>query len=179
LIWYSNSLTGAAFPAFMACNARQCLSYLRKIASMSIWPPLIALSLAGSASTIFAAERDARELVKMPAPMQQHLLANMRDHLLAITEIQQALSAGEYDRAADVAEKRIGMSSMSTHGASHMAPFMPKPMQEIGSQMHKAASRFAVIAQETAVDGNLKRAIGAVSTITQQCVACHASYRAH
>jgi len=128
---------------------------------------------------MFAADSDTRELVKMPAPMQQHMLANMRDHLLAITEIQQALGSGEYDRAAEVAEKRIGMSSLATHGASHMAPFMPRSMQEIGTQMHKAASQFAVIAQETAVDGNLKRAVGALSAITRQCVACHAGYRAH
>jgi hypothetical protein len=146
---------------------------------MCVWSPLIAISLPDSVPTIFASESDERDLVKIPAPSQRYLLANMRDHLLAITEIQQALSAGEYDRAADVAEKRIGMSSISTHGASHIAPIMPKPMQEIGSQMHRAASRFAVVAQETAVDGNLKRAIGALSTITQQCVACHASYRTH
>jgi hypothetical protein len=115
----------------------------------------------------------------MPTPMQQHMLTNMRDHLLAITEIQQSLGAGDYDRAAEVAEKRIGMSSLATHGAAHMAPYMPKAMQDIGTQMHKAASRFAVVAQETAVDGNLKRAIAALSGITQQCVACHASFRAH
>ncbi len=144
---------------------------------MKIASSLVALVMAASASTISAADGDTRELVKMPAPMQQHMLANMRDHLLAITEIQLALAGGEYDHAADVAEKRIGMSSMSTHGASHMATFMPKPMQEIGTQMHKAASQFAVIAQESAVDGNLKRAIGALSRITQQCVACHTAYR--
>ena len=143
---------------------------------------LLALALASVAPTISAADAtgtDSRELVKMPAPMQQHMLANMRDHLLALTEIQQALGSGDYDRAADVAEKRIGMSSLATHGASHMAPYMPKPMQDIGTAMHKAASQFAVIAQETAVDGNLKKAVGALSGITRQCVACHAGYRAH
>ena len=140
---------------------------------------LLTLALACTASATSAADSDTRELVKMPAPMQQHMMTNMRDHLLAITEIQQALASGEYDRAANVAEKRIGMSSLVSHGASHMAPYMPKAMQEIGTQMHKAASQFAVIAQETAVDGNLKKSVGALAIITQQCVACHAGYRAH
>jgi hypothetical protein len=140
---------------------------------------LVFLVLSFKAATGLAADTDSRELVKMPTPMQQHMLTNMRDHLLAITEIQQSLGAGDYDRAAEVAEKRIGMSSLATHGAAHMAPYMPKAMQDIGTQMHKAASRFAVVAQETAVDGNLKRAIAALSGITQQCVACHASFRAH
>jgi hypothetical protein len=127
----------------------------------------------------FAADGDPRTLVTMPAPMVQHLLANMREHLAAITEIQQALGKGEFQRAADIAEKRIGLSSLDAHGASHMAPFMPKPMQEIGTQMHRAASRFAVVAQEAGADANAMRAIGALAEVTQQCVACHAAFRAH
>jgi len=126
-----------------------------------------------------AQDGDARQLVKMPDPMRQHMLTNMRDHLLAITEIQRALGSGEFQRAADIAEKRIGVSSLALHGASHMAPFMPKPMQDIGTQMHKAASQFALVAQETGADGNVTRAIGNLSKVTEQCVACHAAYRSH
>ena len=122
---------------------------------------------------------DARQLVNMPAMMSRHMLSNMRDHLLAITRIQTALGSGEYQRAASIAEERIGLSSLELHGASHMAPFMPKPMQDIGTRMHKAASQFALIAQETGADGNLSRAVGALARITEQCVACHAAYRAH
>ena len=122
---------------------------------------------------------DSRQLVEMPAPMVQHMLSNMRDHLVAITEIQRALGAGEYQRAGEVAEKRIGMSSLDSHGASHMAPFMPRPMQDIGTQMHRAASQFALVAQEAGADGNAAKAIGALSRVTEQCVACHAAYRAH
>jgi hypothetical protein len=125
------------------------------------------------------AANDARQLVEFPPMMRQHLLSNMRNHLLAITEIQQALSSGSFDQAAEIAEKRIGMSSLISHGASHMAPYMPKAMQEIGTQMHRAASQFAIIAQETAVDGDIKRAIGSLSKITQQCVACHAAFRVY
>jgi len=124
-----------------------------------------------------AAEDDTRVAVDMPAMMQTHMLSNMRDHLTAIQEIQNHLAAGEYDAAAEVAEKRLGMSSLGTHGASHMAGFMPKGMQETGTAMHQAASRFAVTAQETAVTRDLPRALGALSRVTAQCVACHAAYR--
>ena len=140
---------------------------------------LIAAAIAAATISTSYAANDARELVKMPAPMVQHMLSNMRDHLLAITEIQQFLGKGDYQRAAEIAEKRIGMSSLDSHGASHMAPFMPKSMQDIGTQMHKAASQFALVAQESSADGNALRAVGALSEITKQCVACHASYRAH
>jgi hypothetical protein len=124
-----------------------------------------------------AAEGDSRVAVDMPAMMQTHMRANMRDHLLSIQEIQSLLANGEYDAAAEIAEKRLGMSSLDTHGASHMAGFMPKGMQETGTAMHQAASRFAVAAQETAVTRDLPRALGALSRVTAQCVACHAAYR--
>jgi cytochrome c556 len=143
-------------------------------------PRFLALAVfALAASTASHAAGDARQLVKMPEPMVQHMLSNMRDHLLAITEIQQALGKGDYQSAADIAEKRIGLSSLGSHGASHMAPLMPKQMQDIGTQMHKAASRFSLIAQESSADGNVLRAVGALAEVTAQCVACHASYRAH
>jgi len=119
---------------------------------------------------------DVRQTVPMPAPMQQHMLANMRDHLAALGEIQAALAKGQYTQAADIAEQRIGMSSLQSHGASHMAPYMPKAMQDIGTNMHRAASRFARTAQEAAVSNDLPRALGALGELTQQCVACHASF---
>jgi len=124
-----------------------------------------------------AAEGDSRVAVDMPTMMQDHMRANMRDHLHAIQEIQSMLAVGEYDAAADIAEKRIGMSSLAAHGASHMAGFMPKGMQDTGTAMHQAASRFAVTAQEAGVTRDLPRALGALSKVTMQCVACHAGYR--
>jgi len=123
------------------------------------------------------AEGDGRIAVEMPAMMQDHMRANMRDHLLSINEILGLLAAGKYDAAADIAEKRIGMSSLEAHGASHMAGFMPKGMQDTGTAMHQAASRFAVTAQEAGVTRDLPRALDALNQVTMQCVACHAGYR--
>jgi len=109
--------------------------------------------------------------------MREHMLANMRDHLAALSEIQAALAAGRYEQAADVAEQRLGMSSLERHGASHMAAYMPQAMQDIGTNMHRAASRFARAAQESAVANEPARALSALAALTQQCVACHASFK--
>ena len=135
----------------------------------------LALSLAALLPAAHAA--DPRQLVEMPAPMQEHMLANMRDHLVAMGEIQAALAAGKFNEAADIAEQRIGMSSLQGHGASHMAPYMPKPMQDIGTTMHRTASRFARSTQEAAVTNDIPRALGALAELTRQCNACHAGYR--
>jgi len=135
----------------------------------------LALSLAALLPAANAA--DTRQLVEMPPPMQEHMLGNMRDHLVALGEIQAALGKGDFDRASDIAEQRIGMSSLTTHGASHMAPYMPKDMQDIGTAMHRAASRLARTAQEVAVTNDMRPALGALAELTEQCTACHAGYR--
>jgi hypothetical protein len=132
-----------------------------------------------SARPAQAASCDARQLVKFPEPMRIHTITSMRDHLLALQEINEALSANAFDKAATIAERRLGMSSLEVHGASHIAQFMPKGMQEIGSQMHRAASRFAVEAQNASVSNDVRPALAALSGVMQQCVACHATYRLH
>lgn len=132
--------------------------------------------LAGSlvlAAQSYAADQDTRTRVDLPAMMKTHMLRSMRDHLLALHEIQAALAKGQLDKAGDIAETRIGMSSLDSHNASHMAPFMPEGMQSIGTAMHHAASRFAM----TASEGDLPRSLDALSKVTEQCVACHMSYR--
>ena len=51
---------------------------------------------------------DARQLVNFPGPMRVHTIASMRDHLLALQEIDVALSKNDFDKAASVAEGRLG-----------------------------------------------------------------------
>lgn len=116
---------------------------------------------------------DTRQLVKLPPMMQHHMLMSMRDHLVTLNEILQDLQQGKLDAAADVAEHRLGMSSLPLHQASHLAKFMPKGMRAIGTQMHAAASRFARKAQE----GDVLSTYKMLPDITAQCVACHSAYR--
>lgn len=116
---------------------------------------------------------EERELVEMPALMQEHMLSNMRDHLVAVHEILSEMAAGDLESAAQIAESRLGMSSLESHGARHMAQFMPEGMRNAGTGMHRAASRFALKAQE----GEALPAYGALHEVTAACVACHSAYR--
>ncbi|MGW8311468.1 MAG: hypothetical protein ACWGNB_10440 [Thiogranum sp.] len=124
-------------------------------------------------STASTADDDPRQLVDLPKMMQQHMLSNMRDHLAAMNEILIHMAKGEFEQAARISETRLGMSSLELHGASHMAGFMPEGMRKAGTAMHRAASRFALKAQE----GEALPAYAALSEITSACVACHAAYR--
>ena len=69
------------------------------------------LTAAGAASA-----QDTRQLVKLPEPMQQHMLGNMRDHLATLNEILGDLAKDDFDAAAKVTESRLGMSSLSASG---------------------------------------------------------------
>lgn len=132
---------------------------------------VVGMLLAWNAQT-FASE-DNRMMVELPSMMQQHMLANMRDHLESLNEILANLASDQLEAAAQIAEERIGMSSLDKHGASHMAQFMPEGMRDAGTAMHKAASRFARVAQE----GEPLAAYRALTDVTRSCVACHAGYR--
>jgi len=142
------------------------LNVLKLILLLSVF------SVSANSSANMSSE-DSRELVKFPEMMQQHMMANMRDHVAALNEILEFMGNNQPDKAADVAENRLGMSSLDNHGASHMASMMPKGMQAAGTSMHRAASRFALKAQE----GDLLPAYKALSDITAACVSCHTAYR--
>ena len=131
--------------------------------------PILMVSL----SNTIMANDDTRQLVDLPEMMQQHMMSNMRDHLVAINELLINMANGDLEKAAEIAEYRLGMSSLESHGAAHMAKFMPEGMRQAGTSMHRAASRFALKAQE----GDLLPAYNALSEVTSACVACHSGFR--
>jgi cytochrome c556 len=124
-----------------------------------------------------AAATDHRVPVTFPAELREHTFANMRDHLLALQEIQAALATGKYDHASNVAEQRLGMTSLTAHGAHEVAQYMPKGMQEAGTAMHRSASRLSTAALDAAVTKDVRPALAALAEVTANCVACHAAYR--
>lgn len=138
---------------------------------------------------------DTRQLVNFPPEMRQHTLANMRDHLQALSEILSAMSAAQYAKAGQIADARLSMNSPSAEGCKgedaakatqmskpasmdhQMSQFMPEGMRNIGLEMHQAASSFASEAKKAAKTNNAKPALAALSKVTQQCSACHSAYK--
>ncbi len=120
---------------------------------------------------------DTRVLIRFPPELVEHTLANMRDHLLALQEINDALARSQNDRAARIAEERLGMTSLRLHGAHEVAKYMPQGMRDAGTAMHRAASRFAIEAQNAGVTDDLKPALVVLGEIMGACVGCHAGYR--
>jgi len=120
-------------------------------------------------------DSDLRQLVSMPDKARQLMRKDMLDHLAALNEIIGYLAEIKLDAAADVAETRMGKSSMGKHRGSGMGPgrFMPLEMRNIGWGMHESATEFSLVAKK----GDLKSAYSALQKVTGSCVACHYSYR--
>lgn len=136
--------------------------------------------LSGLSFRTVTASEDSRELVKLPQMMQEHMLANMRDHLVALDEILGELAEGRTDKAGEIAEARLGMSSLTLHGAEQLGKFMPETMGKIGTQMHHAASRFVIAAQDAEMEPGKDaqhKVYRALQQVTQNCIACHQAYR--
>jgi hypothetical protein len=142
---------------------------------------------------LMAQAPDARQLLDFPPPMRQHMLANMRAHMEALSEILAALSAGDAAKASAIADARLGLESAGAAAcnptneagttrsigdvAAMMAQHMPDEMRGLGYAMHDSASKFAVEAAKAGSGGDLKPALAALSQVTRNCAACHSAYR--
>ncbi len=120
---------------------------------------------------------DPRTAVDMPALQRALVRKEMLNNLIGLNEILADLSAGQLNAAADVAEQKLGLSSMGKHAArtAGQGPgrFMPDSMRSIGIGMHQAASEFAKVARS----GNRDAAYQALQPVVGACVACHAGFR--
>jgi len=96
------------------------------VAALVFATPALAQHAGATGPKPSKAEGDARTIISLSEPMRQHMLANMRDHLRSLQEITAALSTGAYDKAADIAESRLGLTSLDAHGAAHLGPTFRK-----------------------------------------------------
>ena len=131
-------------------------------------------------SSMSQASDDPRQLVPLPATMQPHMLASMRDHLATLNTVIGDIAETKFDAASRLLEQRLGMSSLPLHHAAEMAPYFPQPMQDAGTNMHRAASRLAIALQNAAVAQTfdaMREADAALHEVTSACVGCHAAYR--
>ena len=117
-----------------------------------------------------AAAEDTRQLARL-TPQE------MLDNLIAVNEILSLVAANKLKEAGEVAETKLGKSAMGKNARlpfeQRPGPQMPAAMHELGRNGHLAASEFAA----AAASGERERALALLPKLTENCVACHASYR--
>jgi len=124
--------------------------------------------------------KDTRTLVKLPPDIEKKMLANMRDHIGALDDIIQDVKTGEYDKAQEVAESRLGWSSLVRRGDQEVADHWPKTMQLMADQMYRSATDFVLVAQRASVEDSkesYQKILSALGDITATCRGCHDVYR--
>jgi cytochrome c556 len=121
--------------------------------------------------------------------MREHMLSQMRAHLEALQGVLAALGTGDPGAAAKIAETRLGLEAPGAaacrpgHGdggegmEATMSAHMPEEMRAMGFAMHESASDFAAAASKAGENGDLRPALAALATMTQNCVACHSAFR--
>ena len=120
-------------------------------------------------------DKDLRQLASIPERSRALMREDMQDHLAALSDIFGLLSADDFNAAAEVAENRMGKSSMGKHRGTGMGPgrYMPTEMRNMGWGMHEAATDFSKIAKQ----GDPKKTYAALQNLMSTCVSCHFSYR--
>lgn len=141
---------------------------------------VIGIAAAASLSAIADEVEDARQLVELPPNIEQKMLENMRDHITALDEIIGAVEAGNYEKAEDIAEYRLGWSSLVRRGDQEVANHWATPMQKMADQMYRASSNFVIVAQNASVEDNkesYQKLMRALRDMTSACRGCHEAFR--
>jgi cytochrome c556 len=141
---------------------------------------LIAASLFLASITANVAAADARNAVEIPTDIRTTMLSNMRDHIGALDDILAAVDESRFDDAMEIAESRLGWSSLVRQGDGEVAKHWAKPMQKMADQMYRSATDFSIAAQNASMKegpGAAKQVIGALRKVTAACRACHEAFQ--
>lgn len=103
--------------------------------------------------------------------MASHQKENMRDHLLVVEEITQALAIRDF-AAVEKAASRFAYSSKQARMCSRMGSGA-EGFAEAGIEFHHTADSIIEAAQEKDVD----QVLTALGTTLARCTSCHNSYR--
>ncbi|EPY01249.1 hypothetical protein [Magnetospirillum fulvum] len=91
--------------------------------------------------------QDLRELVTMPPQVQESLLMNMQDHLVALDTIISHVASERFTEAARVADQRLRFSN--PEGEAAITDWFPPEMLGAKDALRAAATRFANAAKKS------------------------------
>lgn len=136
--------------------------------------------LFGLLSSCTTVSSDTRQKIDLPKDIEAKMLINMRDHIGALDDIIGAIQEERYEDAEDIAEFRLGWSSLVRRGDMEVAKHWAKPMQKMADQMYRSASNFVIVSQNASVEESVesyKNVLSALKEVTSACRGCHEVYR--
>lgn len=114
---------------------------------------------------------DSRKPVPLLPAMADHQKQNMRDHLVAVSEIVGALAASDF-AAVESAAKRIGLSEQMGAMCNHMGSAAPGFAAQ-AMEFHRTADGITEAARARDASAVLRE----LNSTLQACTSCHAVWK--
>ncbi|MDD5159061.1 MAG: cytochrome c [Sulfuricurvum sp.] len=116
-------------------------------------------------------EDDNRQSLGIKGTMQgTHQLSNMREHLIALSEIVQLMNTAKYDEASKIASEKLGLTLEKN---TMCGSFNNKSFEEMGVRFHKSADDLA----QTLKTKDQKKSMVALEKVLNGCVLCHSTFK--
>jgi hypothetical protein len=115
---------------------------------------------------------DGRTAVLLAPGERDLVLAEMRDFLVALQQISQAIVEDDAQAAVQAA-RRVGAAAQQQVPAS-LAGKLPLAFKRLGFDTHQ---RFDELALNIEQFGDTGQALSGLATLMNNCTACHAAYR--
>ena len=119
-----------------------------------------------------ATQPDQRFVIELDAPARAKVLGEMRNMLIALREIIEALQSEDMKAVAKAA-RTAGLQAPSQADAKIHAQ-VPEDFRKLGFGTH---AEFDVIAADAERYGDPKRTLRQLSGTMQKCIACHSAYQ--
>ncbi len=116
-------------------------------------------------------EMDQRQPIPLVPMMANHQKESMRDHLVVVQEIMQALAVRDF-AAIEKSAARIAYSEQQAQRCSHMGSGAPG-FPETGVDFHRTADTIIAAAKSKDLD----KTLSALSNTLAKCTACHSRFR--
>jgi len=115
---------------------------------------------------------DTRITVKYAPDLRELVMSEMRDYLVIMAEIQQGIAENNPDKIYEAASRQ-GQASIDETPA-RLLKLSPMACKQMGFRGHHL---FQAIADSAKTNYNPKTTIKQMAELTNNCVACHATYK--
>lgn len=146
-----------------------------KICSIVLVAMLIALSVLSYKLLISSSvpdSSDGRLAVRLEVGERKLVLAEMRAFLISVQQIAEGISMDDMEVVVQHA-RRVGRLAQQEVPAS-LRGKLPAAFKQLGHETHTGFDQMALDAEQL---GDREHALSQLSSLLQNCVACHAAYR--
>ncbi len=113
---------------------------------------------------------DSRTSLKLKAPMRDHQLSMMREHLRAVNDIVSDIATGKFEQASQTAHQKLGLTPAMKKMCNR---YSNADFKKLGLAFHRSADELG----DVLTSGDVNKSLNALHVTMNYCVQCHATFR--